>query len=275
MCFWSMCDSDPLMEFIRSTYDAIPLKLPDPRVKVLSLFTVVEKRVRYLGDLADLMPSEGLTLPRIDENDIPDISKKSSRSLSWGVALDLLGPFLAKLLALTQVDVETSFKSAQKGSDGLRLTLARAKRSFIHPIACASIFEHNTARLPAGLDSELGIDKSKPLYLIDSILSAREITLMLEGSNATDDAVRIETGLAGKLSAENILRRKSELSITGTKRATFAFTCLKLIVDSSRVITGLEITSKLPRLGATGVTPVLPVVHTSIGAPNELITFDD
>jgi hypothetical protein len=83
MGFWGMCESDPLMDFIRSTYDAIPLKLPDPRVKVLSLFTVVEKRVRYLGDLADLAPPAGLTLPHVDENDIPDISKKSSRSLSW------------------------------------------------------------------------------------------------------------------------------------------------------------------------------------------------
>lgn len=275
MGFWSVCESDPLMEFIRNTYDAIPLKLPDPRVKVLSLFTVVEKRIRYLGDLADLTPSTGRTLPRADENDIPDISKKSSRSLSWEVALDLLGPFLANLLALTQVDVEASFKSAQKGSDGLRLLLARAKRSFIHPIACASIFERDTIRLPAGLDSELGIDKSKPLYIIDSILSAREITLMLEGSNATDDAVKVETGLVGKVSAENVLRRKSELSITGTRRATFAFTCLKLNVDSSKLITGLEITSKLPRLGATGVNPALTGEHAVLGTPNELITFDD
>lgn len=274
MGFIGICESDPLLEFIRNTYDAIPLKLPDRRFKPLTLFTIVEKRVRYLGELEDLISVHNWTPPRIDETDVPDISKRSSRMLSVGAALDLLGPFLANLLALTQVDVEASFKSAKKRSDGVRLVLAKAKRSLVRPIACVSIFEKAKIQLPSGL-GELGSEKKNPLYLIDSILTAREITLMLEGNNATDEAVKIETGLVGKVSADNVFRRQSELSIRSSTRATFAFTCIKLAVGSSGLITGLDVTSKMPRLGATGVSSVSTIVHESLGAAHELIEFDE
>ena len=144
--FSAICQSDPILGFLRSTYNAIPLKIPDPRLVPLALFTSVRKRVRYLGDLRTIPPTSRWTKIQEDSVDLPDVSQKTSTSISLSVALNLLGPFLGEMLEVAQMDLSGTLKSSRHSDRGVRITLSRSKRTFVQPIACAAAFDGEPIR---------------------------------------------------------------------------------------------------------------------------------
>lgn len=54
MSFSALCKSDPLLDFIRETYAATPIRLPYPRWCPFAIFNMAEGQVRYLGNAAEL-----------------------------------------------------------------------------------------------------------------------------------------------------------------------------------------------------------------------------
>jgi hypothetical protein len=82
MAFSSLCRSDPLLDFIRTTYGAIPLRVPDQRFQPLGLFTVQERHARYLGTLADLALDPAWPVPRTSNSDLADTTAKTSNQMA-------------------------------------------------------------------------------------------------------------------------------------------------------------------------------------------------
>ena len=274
MPFWSLCESDPLVKLIRETYGATPLKIPDGRFAPLTLLATPNRRVMYIGGLAELAPPTW-SKPRLDTIDMPSVTATQSRDLSWGVAIDLVGPFVAQLLGIAQVEVEASIKRSQHKGQTVRLSIGRAKRTFVQLIALARSIETIPLKLPSSLDDELGRAGLKSLYLVDSVLTAAEITLGVEGSSAAETAAKLSADIAGKASADAVIRATSTLTITGTKRHPFAFTSVPVTVDSSGVISSLGVADQLRIAGATGVGAFGSPAYEALGERNELVAFDD
>jgi hypothetical protein len=272
--FSAFCQSDPILSFLRSTYNAIPLKIPDPRLVPLVLFTSLKRRVRYLGELRAIPPASRWAKIQVNSVDLPDVAHKTSTSMSLSVAINLLGPFLGEMLDVAEMDLSGTIKSSRHSAGSVRLTLSGSKRTFVQPIACAAAFQGQPTPFPP-LTLDQQSDEELPLYLVDSVLSAREITLTIEGSSAIELATKIAAAMASKVSADSILRSNSRLSITGSRRAPFAFTCLQLDMNEHREIVGLRLPKEVPRMGATGVQSVTPIQRVSLGGPDELIAFDE
>jgi hypothetical protein len=111
--------------------------------------------------------------------------------------------------------------------------------------------------------------------VIDGILTSRELTLQVEGANSDLAATKIEAHLLGHISADRMLRVKSKLSVTGTKRTPFAFTCLEMLLDREGYFSQFMIGSSDPKLNALPVESMLPVPHVELGGADDLIAFDN
>jgi hypothetical protein len=272
MAFVRWCKSDPLLDFIRETYNAIPLKLPDARVTPLTVFEMEDGRSSFLGSLTLLAPS-GWKPPRVDSTDVPTIVSSQSSQLKVGAALDVLGPFVAAMSGLAGIDIAPTFKASTRRGEGIRVSLGRARRMFVSPIACARQFETFQFRFPATL--KLARNDGSRVLLVDGVLSARELTLGLEGESAHELAVAIKSDLAGKVSNDAAVVTKSKLTITASKHLPFAFTCLELGIGRNRTISGLKLLAEPPRAGAAAVSTAAAIEHTMVGARNESFAFDD
>jgi hypothetical protein len=121
----------------------------------------------------------------------------------------------------------------------------------------------------------LGKVAELPLYVIDSVLTSRELTLRIEGSQATTVAEKLEIELLGNISAEQLLRANSKLVISGTQRTPFAFTCLRAELKSDGFISLLKMGGLDIVLGASPIGPLPSMPHAELGGRNEFIAFEN
>lgn len=274
MPFVKICQSDPLLEFIRKSFDAIPLKYPDSRVTPLGVLAVKRRDVRFMGQLAHLTDASDWKEPNADTVDVPDIAGKTSSQLGWKSSLSLLTPFLSHMFDIGQGDLSAGLTTRRDSSNGIRICLARTQRSFVAPFVCSRVLSTSVFRVPAQFRTDSQGTETR-FHLIDSILTAREIQLIIEGDAATDAAAELEASLAGKVSASAVFKSKSKVTITGNKRAPFAFTCLELVLEKDGALVGLKVPAKNDRFGATGIQGSTSISHTQLGATNEFVTFDE
>jgi hypothetical protein len=250
--------------------------VPDERFQPLALFWVQGSTARYLGTLTELATVGNWSAPRTSTVDVADVSTTMSSHVRWDAATRLIGPFMSQIFGGSITALEASLKSGGKGIDTVRIMISRARRTFVNPLALARGIGEQTHRLPASVDPDLGKPNGPALYVIDGILTSRELILEIGGDTANETAARFETDLAGKISADHLLRTNSRLTITGNIRTPFAFTCLGTTVSPDGYIDGLGITSSTPQiLNAVPISLAPQVVHPLLGGNDELLAFDN
>lgn len=270
MTFKSLCQSDPLLEFIRSTYGAVPLRVPDQRFAPLAIFSMQSRRTRYLGTLSQLALDNDWIAPRSSSNQLGEVSTISSSDIGWSAATELLGPFMSSALGIGTAPVNASLSGARKRAEGVRVVIESSRKTMVNPFAIAKSIGQDTHRIPATLQIN-----NQDLYIIDGVFLARELSLELIGANASDAAASMEAELVGNVEAERVLRANSTLKITGNDRTPFAFTCLKVKTETTGFISSVLVGKAQPRLNAAPVSSLAEIPRDTLGAPNELLAFDD
>lgn len=264
--FSAVCKADPLLGFIRNTYSAIPVRVPDPRWRPLSLFTLDNGAVRYLGTVAELGP-KGPT-PRVERVRIPEVSYEKSSDMTWQVAAGFVGPFIAASLGMTGLDLEAGVEFSRHRQTKVRLSLGRASREFISPVSLATWLESENLRLPGGLEY------GDALYLVDAALYSKELTIQADGASSAELTLNLAATAFGNLDPGSVLRSDTKVQITGSRATAFAFTCLEVEVDAQSSLVGLRFPHKGPRAAATSIALTSTVPHVRLGANNELARFD-
>jgi len=269
MAFSTFCASDPLPDFIRTTYGAVPLKIPDQRFQPMALFCIQSRRARYLGTLAEIALDNKWQPPRVTSNDLGNVSSIESSDIGWSAATDILGPFISSTLGIDVTPVKASLSGVSKDTEAMRVTVGSSKRVMANPFAIAQSIGYQTHQLPMNL-----LTGNQEVYIIDGILVSRELTLELVGANSSKAAAALEAKLIGKANANQFLRVNSKLTITGDNRTPFAFTCLKIKSDLFGFIEQIEVGAMPAGLNATAVS-YLSVSRVTLGNANELFSFDE
>ncbi|GEP59602.1 hypothetical protein RSO01_67680 [Reyranella soli] len=107
------------------------------------------------------------------------------------------------------------------------------------------------------------------------MFASRELSLELVGSNATDAAINLEAKLVAKAKANQMLRANSKLTITGSNRTPFAFTCLRIQATPAGYVDKVLLGGQSPRLNATAVDSLTNFSHANLGGAHELLEFDE
>jgi hypothetical protein len=275
MAFSSLCRSDPLLDFIRATYGAIPLRVPDQRFQPLALFTVQERRARYLGTLSELAVDPAWSTPRTSSSELGQVSGTTSNQIAWSAAADLLGPFISNVLGIDLAPVKAGLKGASRETEGVRIAIGPTRRTMVNPLAISHAIEGKVLRLPATTELDFGREGGQALYVIDCVFVARELSLELIGSKARDAAANLEAKLVAKVKASQMLRASSKLTVLGSNRTPFAFTCLRMQATQDGFVEKILLGDASPRLNATPVDSVANVAHADLGDTHELLAFDE
>ncbi|MEU1163620.1 hypothetical protein ABZ372_24380 [Streptomyces sp. NPDC005921] len=267
MAFSPLCKTDPLLDFIRDTYQVVPLRLPDARWRPLALFTVDrhDRTVRYLGNAREL--SDGLG-PRIETVKIPHVEYERSARHEWGLAVGVIAPFISALLGTPLPALETSTTVRIHRRTAIQISLGRTRRSLASVLGIASWLEANPLRLPAPLDP------STSLYIVDATVSTRELHLSAEGERASEFTAQLAAAIAGSVEPSQLARSESRLKISGTVPAPFGFSCLEIEPSADRLLARLRLPTSVPKAAMTGVHLPGEMDRVQLAAPDEMAEFD-
>ena len=123
MGFQRLCQSDPLLSFIRETYGATPLRSPDSRWRPFALFSHDGKRIAYLGNLAEQPAADPLPSPARES--LPTASLRHSGKLTWESSLSVTSPFLSALLGLPLAELRAALSGKQHKDATIPIPLGR------------------------------------------------------------------------------------------------------------------------------------------------------
>lgn len=259
MSVFTVCKKDPLLDFIRDTYDAHPMRMPDKRIKPMTLLTAVDKRHRYLGSIAESVMSSDWDAPQVHEVDLPNLDRRDSGGIRLDVAIRLLGPFLEETLGQS-VSLDIKGIAATEVSISLR----DAQRQYISPIDLHKALKGEQLLHPLPQD-----DRWK-LYVVDSVLISRDLVITRKSSRGVNVGAAIGNQLAGVVSADALLVGDSSIEIRRTD-VPFAFTCFAVDVDEDPILTpdsGKYFSFTGAGSGSEAVT------HAIVGETNEFIEFE-
>src|SRR5713101_611181 len=112
MSFFGLCKQDPLLDTLRDTFGANPVRVPEKRILPLCAVAVRGDKTAFRGAFEPLLTgSQKFSLPEWAHASSPmaNLSDKRSHSVNLGLGLDILGSFLAGF-GVPSAGIENSFK---------------------------------------------------------------------------------------------------------------------------------------------------------------------
>jgi hypothetical protein len=272
--FSRVCRSDPFLDFIRETYAAVPLRLPDTRWHPLVLFSADRRSVRYLGPLPEL-PGCTATPPAIERSRLPTVAGRRTSSIKIGAAIKLLQPFLAAAFG-SDLPVGSALTASADADATVSLSLGRATRSFVAPTRLAAWLDACRPQLPRTLRFGTGDAAGQAtVYVVTDALLASDLEIAFTGGTSQRVGIELEAALVGMVGSDAARLTGAELRIGGRVDTPFAICCIPIVVDAVGTVVGVDVRGTTLRAAATDAYLPAPVEGAPVGGADELMAFDE
>ncbi len=250
-----LCTNDPLVTLVYDLFGANAVRVPDARIRPLSVVVHRNGRSIFRGSLLPLLTDSSPLSVQPAVSQLIDVSGRRSRRVSLDLGIHILRGFLYGFGAPT-ANLSTSLQGVS--------TVA-----FSFPTAMRVAYDVNA--LGWALAGR-AIDRTNPaaailfeqtpyeLLLIDSVLTSRHITITLSGTkgqglNVNIDALRqMISDLGGQIGISG--DSELEMTLASPHDLTFAFSCVRLFFDDEGFITTMPPDLNRRVLGSTHGTMV-------------------
>lgn len=238
MSLISLCREDPLVSLVHDLFGANIVRVPDARVRPLSVVVQQGGRAFFRGGLLPLLADSRPLGVQPEESTLTDISGRRSRRLTLDLGLHILRGFLHGF-GLPTSNLGLGFE----GATHLSFAFPEARRLALDVGALGWALAGR--RLDRG-NPAAAIFFEAPRYellLVDSVLTSRQIAVVLSGAKGQRLNVDIAAlrqvmaelgGQVGATSDQNI-----ELTLQSDAELTFAFTCVRLFFDAEGTISAM------------------------------------
>ncbi|MBR9919339.1 MAG: hypothetical protein GYB31_00775 [Bacteroidetes bacterium] len=231
MASFKLCPGDPLVNALQKAFKANIVRIPRKKIQPLSVIGRRGSQLKYLGSLHDLLvDSPDLGLDALTEP-MAEISGNRSRSVDFNFGVQVLEGFLQGF-GLSSPSVKEAFKGTKELSFGF----PQMQSYYVEPlqigkaIAGKKLEKLNPVLAPYYNDAEA------ELLVVDSVFAGKDFTVKID--KTVDSETDVSLGTIGqalqvddtKLKVQSTSNR--EVKFEGEDYLTFAFTCLKMKIDS-------------------------------------------
>jgi hypothetical protein len=242
MGFLGLCDGDPIVEYLRSTFGANIVRIPRASLRPPEVLAARRGETKTMGHLGDILVSAApfaLGLEDIHEEPAPPVLARRTRSVSLDLGLDILGGLLQGF-GVPKVGVGSAFSP----ESAISFSFHNVHRVFVETNRLGRKLQHCTIdRANPATALYFGEQDPWRLLLIDSVLTSPGFTVTASRSRTESVHVDLPTlqQLVSDASAKvNVSSAaSSEVSFTGDERLSFAFTCLEVTLDADARVVGL------------------------------------
>lgn len=254
----SLCREDPLVSLVHDLFGANIVRVPDARVRPLSVVVHRAGRSFFRGSLLPLLADASPLGVQPVESLLTDISGRRSRRVSLDLGVHILRGFL-KGFGMPSADLSTGLGDAAYLS--FSFPAVRRTALDVNALGWALAGRRIDRRNPAA--AILFEQPRYELLLIDSVLTSRQIAVVVSGArgqrlNVDLDALRqIVADLGGSVGASN--DNNVELTLESKAELTFAFSCVRLFFDEEGQIGSIPPDHSRHTLGAAELIEALLV----------------
>ncbi|MEI7770291.1 MAG: hypothetical protein WCI67_09905 [Chloroflexales bacterium] len=243
-----LCRTDPLVAVIYDLFSANMVRVPDSRIRPLSVVVHRDGRSSFRGSLLPLLTEARALGVRPATSELTDVAGRRSRRVTLDLGLHILRGFL-KGFGLPSAEFASGLGSA-------------AYLTFSFPAVRRVAYD--VSALGWALAGRC-IDRQNPaaavvfgqsryeLLLIDSVLTSSQISVVFssdQGQHLNVDTSALNqmfasVGAQVNTSGDNDV----ELTLKSAQDLTFAFTCVRLFLDLEGRITAMPPDNRLRTLG--------------------------
>ncbi|HTN47108.1 MAG TPA: hypothetical protein VL098_12225 [Flavipsychrobacter sp.] len=215
---------NPTTEWLRKTYRAVPLRIPEKRYQPLRILSYDGDEVTYLGELKYLLTGGHALNVDLQSSPMADASLEKTKSMSFDVGFSILNGFF-KALKMEPVAISAAFSGVRE----LSFSFNKVNREYIDILQLGSILASNPIHIknPA-LDIFRNNEDMKMLLLTDAITSKG---FSINDHTKGNHELNIDIPLIEKYIADGDLKvklgsdQKYAVSFEGEEAVTFAFAC--------------------------------------------------
>lgn len=279
MSFLGLCGNDPLVNTLRSTFGANPVRVPEERIQPLCALAFRDGKAAFRGALAPLLTGgQNFTVPNSAraQSTMADLSEKRSASVSLSLGLDILGGFLAGF-GIPSAGIHAKFAGATE----VAFSFSSVNRDWVD--------DNWLGRALVGLSldrqtvaARLFTDKPRwDLLVIDSVITSSQFTISVTKSNSDSFAIDIPgiQSLVASAKVQVDVESKSQRQVTfrGAKALTFAFTTVRLYVDDHGNIQSMPPGGDLVVLSVAqeNTVPTYGLDHIQLSGTPAMVVWDE
>lgn len=247
-----LCRADPLVALVYDRFSANMVRVPDTRIRPLSVIASRHGRSSFRGTLLPLLSDSRVLGILPETSQLTDVAGRRSRRVTLDLGLHILRGFL-KGFGLPSADV------ASKLGDAAYLTFAfPAVRRLAYDVGALgwALAGRQVDRTNPAAAIFFDSPRSE-LLLIDSVLVSDKLSVVFsnEGGHGLNlDVSALQQIFAGAQVNANG-GTEAELILSSTQELTFAFTCVRLFLDRDGMITALPPDLQIRTLGEGALAP--------------------
>jgi hypothetical protein len=234
----TICREDPLVRLVHDLFGANIVRVPDARVRPLSVVVHRGGRSFFRGSLLPLLADSSPLGVQPAESLLTDISGRRSRRIALDLGVHILRGFL-KGFGIPSAELATTLS----GAAYLSFAFPAVRRVALDVNALGWALAGRSVERANPAAAILFDQPRYELLLIDSVLTSRQIAIVLSGAKGQRvnvDLAALRTAVAdlgGKVGAAS--DDSVELTLESEAELTFAFTCVRLFLDAEGRISAM------------------------------------
>lgn len=224
-----LCKNDTTT-WLRETFSATPLKVPEARIQPLTILAYKNEETNFRGHLRYLLQNTDLFNPAIEAAPVANVSLQRTKKVNIDLGLSILDGFF-KALKLDNVALGTTLKGVKEMS----LSFSNVQRRFVDLGALGQSVKNNRLDLTnPSIGVFTGDQPSDMLVISDAIVSTG---FTINNESGREDAFDVNVPLVekyitdAKLNVKVEKNSKSSISFEGEEALTFAFSCVRVLFD--------------------------------------------
>lgn len=224
-----LCKNDTTT-WLRETFSATPLKVPEARVQPLTVLAYKNDETNFRGQLRYLLQNTDQFNPPVETATVANVSLQRTKKVGVELGLSILDGFF-KALKMDNVALDTTLKGVKEMS----LSFTNVKRMYVDLGALGQSVKNNRIDLT---NPSIGVftgDKPADMLVISDAIVSPGFTINNESGR--EDAFDLNVPLVEKYITDAKLNVKIEksskgsISFEGQEPLTFAFSCVRVLFD--------------------------------------------
>lgn len=224
-----LCKNDTTT-WLRETFSATPLKVPEARIQPLTILAYKDEETNFRGHLRYLLQNTEAFKLTVETAPVADVALQRTKKVDVDMGLSILDGFF-KALKMDSIALGLVLKGVKEMS----LSFTNVQRRFVDLGALGQSVKTNRIDLTnPSIGVFTGGEPAEMLVISDAIVSPG---FTINNESGRDDAFDLSVPMVEKYIADAKLgvkvqkSSKSSISFEGQDALTFAFSCVRVLFD--------------------------------------------
>ncbi len=271
MSQFKLCGSDELLELLRDTFHANPIRIPETRFVPLVAIAKRNKNEKFIGRIEQLMTDSTAYPYEIGTSEMANVSAKKTTTVNFDLGFRIMDGFLEGM-GVSGASIRSEFEKVKEVS----FSFKNVKRYYVDLGQLGNFLSNKKLNRSNPANAQFfDAENETVCIVVDSTIVSNNFTMNVEKSVGEDFALDLDAikNTLGNVNAGLKVgsSSKREISFEGENQLAFAFSGTTFQVDQDGTISFEPIESK----GKFFAASHRGGIGKTITNPNRVLLYED